>query len=232
MARRKINRKRNIRKFVVAGVLSIAGISAFLHKSFDSVDFLEAKNNFKLRQEYLDETIKEEYGYAEGLKKIDYVHSTLSIKRGGFSTLISTYVNVPANYRGSTLETRVEVYRRAFDGLKNEDEFLSMLIDHEYRHTDLFRGRVKLHLPLNSAEEKEFVEKEIRERIFDINGDLWRIYAELYAYSSQISQFPKRKITNEFRKEMTEMYNSYVDSLYSKEETPLILALRKTFVKN
>lgn len=231
--RKHFKPRKNIKKFVVAGTLALAGIVGILYK-FDEVGFHEAKNNFRLRQEYLSETIKEREGYADGLEKIEYDHSISSFKNGDFSTVCRTFLDVPAKYKdgGKDLKTRIEVYRRAFEETGNEDEFLSILIDHEYRHTDQVKGRVNTRLFINSLGERDLVEKEARERMFDVNGDLFRIYLELDAYSYQLSQFPERKITEGFREKMTEMYNSYVDSLYSKEETFLILSLRKTFVKN
>ena len=244
-AKRKIGKKSKKRKMlVVASVasLSLGGVFYFLNSPiFESkskevnvkknagleYDEVRGSNDIFLRQIFIDKII-EKHGIADGAREIRYedkkVYSNL-VK--GYSSM-QTIFYVPEKYRGKNLETIIVVYPQAFRSASSEDEFLSLLVDHEYCHTDYVRGRV--NLDFSSEHEYELLKDEIEDRIIGARGDLFELFGELHCYNRQINSFSKRKNLGEkFVRSIVSVYNSCVDSLDAMEKTPLVKYLEKNY---
>ncbi len=247
--KRKTSKKRSIKRklyttSLIAG-LSLASIAYFSNSSFFiskdkepvqiekkiNLDYLHVKNNDAFLRQLFINKITKEYGVVEGIMEIRYQGGL-----GLYSPLVKGYPSmqtifyVPEKYRGTDLETRIIIYSTAFENASSEDEFLSMLIDHEYSHTDYVRGRVKLNF--SSQEKYDLLNAEIECRLIDVRGGLFELFNELYAYDRQINSFSKRQNSSgKFMKNIISIYNACVDSLHRKEETPLIKYLKDNYQK-
>jgi|ETNmetMinimDraft_2_1059921.scaffolds.fasta_scaffold19815_1 hypothetical protein len=222
----------------VAGALVSAGLllepSIFPSKTPKleqrGVSFLDVKNNSRLRQSYLDQIVNE-HGLVEGLKGVNYEPGLIGIHKADsmFVVMRTTYPEVPAGYKGNDLETEIVVYGGAFNSTQSEDEFLNLLINHEYRHTDQMRGRMKLNF--SSKQEYDSLASEIGRRFFDINGDLYELVREIDAYRAQIDSFGKKNLSEKFKRDIISLYNFHVDLLGEKAETPFVKYLKGTWGK-
>tara|TARA_Y100000034_G_C6780651_1_gene348911 strand:- start:66 stop:803 length:738 start_codon:yes stop_codon:yes gene_type:complete len=201
-----------------------------LEQRVGDISFLDAKNNSRLRQDYIDQIV-DEYGLVEGLRDITYSPELIGLHKvdSTFAVMRTTYPEVPPGYEGYDLETNILAYRGSFIYPQSENEFLSLLMDHEYRHTDQIRGRMKLIF--FSKQEYNSLASEISERLFDINGDLYGLVHELDAYSTQIDSFYKRDLSEKFKMDMVSFYNFHVNLLNQKSETPFVRYLREKFRK-
>jgi hypothetical protein len=123
---------------------------------------------------------------------------------------------------GVAQNLKIEVYRGAFKETKSEDEFLSTFVDHEYRHVELLAGG---KIDVNAS-----VIREFHARIINLEGDLFEIYHELHAYTTQIRSFSKRKnISKEFKDRIIDGYQIYRKELQKKRRTPLTRFLLEEF---
>lgn len=195
-------------------------------------DYLNVRSNNDqfLRQHYIDEIINR-HGIVDGVSSVIYENRDgpyIALSRGKSS--MQTFFYVPEKYKGADLETSIVIYSTAFENASSEDEFLSLLIDHEYCHTDLVRGRVKLEF--SSEQEFNLLNEEINRRLIDVNEDLFNLFHELYSYDRQIGKFSDRtNLSDKFRRNIISMYNSCVDSLYNMDETNLVKYLKEKYKK-
>ena len=121
-------------------------------------------------------------------------------------------------------EIVISVYRGAFDFCRTEGELASML-DHEYIHVGLLKGR-KVKVPYAPEE----LRPELERRVFGNDGDLSRYFHELVAYSHQIRIFKRRHdLTSGFKREIRERYDLWREAVLAKEQDEATIWLLKGF---
>lgn len=188
-----------------------------------SYSYAKSHADVGIRQRYLN-LLVQQHGLAEGLKKVEYSHEYL---KGYYfpeepAAMITRFSVSPLEIS----DIRISVYPPAFTRADSEDEFLSMLKDHEYRHVD--QGMRKVQIRFSPAE-YESVKPELGSRLFDIDGDLYLIFSELDAFEWQINAFPQRKVSESFQRKMFRYYTRLQDSLDVKPKTPLVMFLKRRF---
>lgn len=179
------------------------------------VPFSDAKKDYRLRQKYVDQSVRNNPPPAK-LDAAIYRHDMARFPNPLFpesSMLMRTGTTI-APYSSIVERVELQVFRDAF-GLANEDEFLSTMADHEYEHVRVFRLGMEITAPMEAH-------PEIGPRIFTLGGDLREPFLELDAFSMQIKAFPKRPtLTKPFKDEMLYSYSSYRELVEKKGKTPL-----------
>ncbi len=180
------------------------------------VPFSDAKKDYRLRQKYVDQAVRENPPPAK-LDSAVYRHGIARYPNALFpevGMLMRTEFSIaPLSSGAETVE--LQVFRDAFDDLVNEDEFLSTMVDHEYEHLRLLKLGIELTGPVEAL-------PEIQPRIFTPGGDLAEPFMELDAFSKQIKAFPKRSgITGPFKDDIFYSYKLYRELVRRKEKTPL-----------
>ncbi|MBW2980285.1 hypothetical protein KY360_02615 [Candidatus Woesearchaeota archaeon] len=190
------------------------------------LSFLEAKANEAYRETYIKQVVKKNPPPIRDLlvvydNKSDY-HPNPLVESGAM--IMRTKFIAPSNYRGVAQKLRTTIYRGSFKGLQSEDEFLSMLVDHEYRHVEIFAG--------GKIEMESDVLREFQRRVLNLNGDLFEVYHDLQAYTAQIKAFKKRaNLRESFKREILHSYHVYRREVEEKPQTPLTRFLLREFPK-
>ena len=188
-----------------------------------SYSYAKSHADTGIRQLYLNRLLRHQV-FSEGLKKLEYRHESL---KGYYfpeePVAMATRFLVSS---AKISDMMIFVYPSAFARAGSEDEFLSMLVDHEDRHVGQGTGKVQLQF---SHAEYGAVKPELEQRLFNIDGDLYLLFSELDAFESQIKAFPRREISQGFQRKMFHDYGRLQDSLAVKQETPLVHYLKKRF---
>lgn len=192
-----------------AGLLYLFGACAT-----EELSYTKAKENRRFRQRYIDSVVRK-YPI-DGLESATYLDY---IPTYAFNPILNkpipmlTTAILPPGAVGAK-SAKIEVFPPAFL-FRNEDEFLSAFVDHEYVHVRLFAKGIEIDAPLE-------IHQELGSRVFNVKGDLFDIFQELEAFSNQIRQFPNRRISRDFRNSVLDSYDAYRQFLKDKEKTPVI----------
>jgi len=189
------------------------------------ISYSEARKNRKIRYDYIRQLAKR---YPPPIKDVDFVYyddkeyyPNPLFDSGGMYTR-TYFIALPGT--GVAQDIQLEVYRGAFNQTQNEDEFLNLLVDHEYRHIELLSG--------SEIEIETAVFEEFNRRVINITGDLFEAYQELHAYSAQINAFSKRpNLRGSFKRKVRETYSIYRKVVEEKKQTPLTRFLLEEFPK-
>ena len=217
---------------VGAGILSYGLIDRYYCKArinksrkYEKNTYFEAskRGDESLRKTYLDQIISRFKPPTE--TNIEYLHNQWDCPNPllkGRDMIMRTGFTAPANSEGIVKSVKTQIFRSAFEECKNEDEFLSMLVDHEYNHLMFLSGKIKISGPAEAI-------KELEKRAFDINGDLFEHFMELNAYHAQIQAFSKRSVREGFKRNVIESYNGYRNLVAKMEKTPAIRWILEKF---
>jgi hypothetical protein len=178
--------------------------------------YSEARSNPGKRQQYL-EILAAKGGMPANLR-IEYMEDYSERLKVDPDELMSTMANFPGGFEGTPEEVKkltlhTKVSPGAFEFARTEDEFMSML-EHELIHAELWSGTHQIDIDKSALSETD--------RIFSLDGDLFRTFNELEAYKMQIGLFPSRKLSKGFTEGIIAYYNKHRRNLEKKEPTPLV----------
>ena len=203
-----------------------AALLAYLGCSCAPITYEIAKDQPDRRQEYIDEMVRKfpPPSNVVSIKytKEDYYQNPHDID---LMQVMRTKLNIPSDYSlhgriiKEPIKTEIMVYGEAF-GL-SEDEMISVLVDHEYFHSDMAAGDVKISISKSAY--PEII------RILDPTKDLFEIFQELEAYTNQASNFSKRNLSCRFKQRICGAYDRYREMLSTFQETPIVYWMKTKY---
>lgn len=190
---------------------------------YKKISFLEAKINDSLKLDYIIQVFQQN-PKPKSAFPVNIVYRSDVIYFGvlpGVSGGQPIVTEIIYTNSGQIIGLEMRIARGVFLTCQTEDDFLSALIDHEYRHVELLSSSPTVSSHLSD---------EFTRRVRDLRGDLSQIYIELDSYYTQIIQFGKRpNLSSRFKTVTINSYNSYRNKLERMAETPLVRYLLKKF---
>lgn len=208
---------------ILVGAVSLSSIAESATKHIDThskkskanshkIIFQEAKNNPKLRLEYINK-ISEPYLKLAYIKEISYLNANIQ----GQEEMHTVYILGQA---GSQQKLKICIMPSIFDNeiLQNDNDFLSALVDHE------IEGHAKkLYYGYEKFSEDDFIldPKKFGQKKLFAKRPLQATF-ELEAYGNQLNNAVSRGMSNQFLETAVLRYYEYYCDLYNPSASNII----------